>query len=224
MTTNDPVPPGAPISPDGHYWWDGKQWVPVAYQPPLMAEPQSVPAPSGDPTVGYAPPPPGGEAFGGDGDYTATPPKTAQGNPVVVLVAVFLAVGLLAVLFFVRSVRGDEEPATARTTRAPSGAPSRTAATSATPAAAARAQRNIKLVKATLRNAATAQETYATDHNAYTRRLADLQTAGLKLPRGVTVKIVSAGKVRYCLSASVAGKQVHYLDSDDGEPTTKACK
>ena len=55
MTPGYPPPPGAVISPDGRYWWDGRAWEPVP--PPPPAPP---PAPPPSPLAGgaFAPLPP----------------------------------------------------------------------------------------------------------------------------------------------------------------------
>ena len=58
--------------------------------------------------------------------------------------------------------------------------------------------------KSALRNAATAEEAYLTDFNAYTGTVSNLTSSsyGLKINSGVTVSILVDGGKAYCMSAS----------------------
>lgn len=38
MTDPPPTPPPVQYSPDGRYYWDGRQWVPVAPGPPTLEQ------------------------------------------------------------------------------------------------------------------------------------------------------------------------------------------
>lgn len=83
--------------------------------------------------------------------------------------------------------------------------------------------------KSSLKNAATAMESYATgtagDYSAATS--ASLTSEGFNPTSGVAVTIVTANtdSDEYCLQAdhTQAAVDLYYYDSDVGEPTTTAC-
>ena len=88
--------------------------------------------------------------------------------------------------------------------------------------------------KSELRNAATAQESFATDNDgAYTNVLASLEAEGFNPSAAFAnpgtftfVSIVNgASEPEYCMSASHKSQPtvIWYLDSSSGEPTTTAC-
>ena len=76
-----------------------------------------------------------------------------------------------------------------------------------------------------LKNAATAEESYATANNgAYTTSTATLETEGYNPVTGVTLTVTSATASGYCLQADHAQDiPNYYYDSDDGKPTTATC-
>lgn len=80
------------------------------------------------------------------------------------------------------------------------------------------------VLEATLKNAATAQETYATETGGqYTTDVYDLYDAGLLIPDGVRFQIVSVGEGYYCMEASDdLGTAFHY-SSDVGTPQEGYC-
>jgi type IV pilus assembly protein PilA len=89
-------------------------------------------------------------------------------------------------------------------------------------------------MKSDLKNAATAQESYATDNNgSYTANKASLEGEGYTESDGVTLAVVSAATVDggFCLSAThdnLQGPPVvtfYYESAGDnaGVPTTTAC-
>ena len=75
-----------------------------------------------------------------------------------------------------------------------------------------------------LKNAATAEESYATANNgAYTSDLADLVTEGYSAVSGVTID-PTATTSGYCITADHSQDIPQYnYDSDVGRPSTAAC-
>jgi type IV pilus assembly protein PilA len=73
-------------------------------------------------------------------------------------------------------------------------------------------------VKADLRNAATAQETYLTDNpNAYTTTQSDLLTAGWKKSTGDTFVMAISGALGYCMVGNNPNSTNYWLyDSNNG--------
>ena len=76
-----------------------------------------------------------------------------------------------------------------------------------------------------LKNAATAQESYATANNgAYTSSTATLESEGFNPVAGVSLAVTSATASGFCLRATHAQDiPVYYYSSDTGRPTTTAC-
>jgi type IV pilus assembly protein PilA len=86
--------------------------------------------------------------------------------------------------------------------------------------------------KSELRNAATAQESYATDNNgSYTAAVADLETEGYNQSAAMaaTFSVVSivnaAGEPEYCMQVSHSSQPLVLwsLSSATGEPVKAAC-
>jgi type IV pilus assembly protein PilA len=87
-------------------------------------------------------------------------------------------------------------------------------------------------VKSDLRNGATAEETWLTDHGTYTQAIADLQTAGFKpsadsnykpdFATSYTVPKMNAGS-SYCIQATSASNNVFHYDSGAGGLGTGPC-
>jgi type IV pilus assembly protein PilA len=78
-------------------------------------------------------------------------------------------------------------------------------------------------VKADLRNAATAEETYLTDNNVYTKTQASLSAAGFKSSNSndyqsgsTALTIVINGNKDYCISAQSASGNWFLYDSNNG--------
>jgi type IV pilus assembly protein PilA len=73
--------------------------------------------------------------------------------------------------------------------------------------------------KSSLKNAATAEETYLTDYNSYTSLLSDLTAAGFNTSSGVTVTASFNTATDYCLLAvnSKGGSNFIY-SSTNGNP------
>ena len=84
-------------------------------------------------------------------------------------------------------------------------------------------------VQSTLKNAATAQETYLVDNSVYTGNIADLTGAGLRFSSAdVTMAdadVTGTGATSYCMRATSARDTsiVYYYDSAVGAPSTTAC-
>lgn len=104
---------------------------------------------------------------------------------------------------------------------APSSTPPSTTAPPTTPAGTPTPTAND--LRSVLRMAAISEESYFVDTNAYTTDLRKLVEAGLEVPPGVTVKVVSATSSAYCLTATGGGLAL-YLDSDAGKPTETPCR
>jgi type IV pilus assembly protein PilA len=81
--------------------------------------------------------------------------------------------------------------------------------------------------KSTLKNAATAQESYFTEGNDYATAQADLEGEGFNPTDNVTLTIIApaaAGGTRYCMSAvHGSGGDTQYIDSDTGTISETAC-
>jgi len=87
--------------------------------------------------------------------------------------------------------------------------------------------------KSTLRNAATAQESYFTDNNAYTTAVgtppgttADLAGQGFNPSASSPVNVISADATHYCMHTKTASGADYYIASNGanaGAPTTVAC-
>lgn len=76
----------------------------------------------------------------------------------------------------------------------------------------------------TLKDAATAQESYRTSHPTYTESRAALEAEGLVVRRGVRFLVVHADRDSYCMDAKHrrARRWQHYY-SEDGAPTPGRC-
>jgi type IV pilus assembly protein PilA len=84
-------------------------------------------------------------------------------------------------------------------------------------------------VRSTLRNAATAEETYLTDNGQYTKSVTELERNGLRPAAGVTVTVTSVrGRyVSYCLTGTSPSTQHTWTyDSANGgiQPADKPCR
>ncbi len=75
-----------------------------------------------------------------------------------------------------------------------------------------------------LRSAATAEETYLTDHGTYTASLKDLESEGHSPADGVTLTIMNVTANGYCLKATtVAGNTSAYYDAYGNGVTDEPC-
>lgn len=88
--------------------------------------------------------------------------------------------------------------------------------------AATRAEKR-DAIQSQLKNAATAEESYRTGHDQYTRVLNDLKTEGFRNVRRVSVLIARAGE-GYCIEAQHAGLgEVWHYGSRVGRPVRGGC-
>jgi type IV pilus assembly protein PilA len=76
--------------------------------------------------------------------------------------------------------------------------------------------------QSTLRNAATAQESYSTTANTYTADKTKLQGEGFRESKDAPLTIVSADKNSYCMKSS-GGADTYYLSSNTGQIGTNSC-
>lgn len=76
--------------------------------------------------------------------------------------------------------------------------------------------------QSTLRNAATAQESYFTRANTYTTDKTELKGEGFKESSDAPLTIVGADKNSYCMQSS-GGADTYYLDSGTGQIGTTSC-
>ena len=78
--------------------------------------------------------------------------------------------------------------------------------------------------QSTLRNAATAQQSYFTTHNAYTTNKGSggLADEGFRESSGAPLTIIGADANSYCMSSN-GGADTHYLDSGVGQIGTTIC-
>ena len=79
-------------------------------------------------------------------------------------------------------------------------------------------------MESALKNAATAQESWLTQNNAYTTNLASLSAEGFRAAGDVGVVIKNATST-YCMYATHASlaNTTYYYDSNVGRPSTTAC-
>lgn len=80
----------------------------------------------------------------------------------------------------------------------------------------------LNTLAATLRNAATAEETYAAENFTYTSSVADLEAVGLNVPSDHELEIVSASETEYCLQASI-GEATMFIESGATQPIEGTC-
>ena len=89
-------------------------------------------------------------------------------------------------------------------------------------AAATRAEKREE-IQSQLKNAATAEESYRTSHERYTRVLNDLKAEGFRNVRRVSVLIARAGE-GYCIEAQHTGLgEVWHYGSRVGRPMRGGC-
>ena len=80
-------------------------------------------------------------------------------------------------------------------------------------------------LQSVLKNAATAEESYAVGNKGrYTRVLAELKAEGLQLPPGVELRVVGPVRDGYCIEAQARGVRgtMHY-SSTTGSPEEGTC-
>ena len=89
--------------------------------------------------------------------------------------------------------------------------------------AATRAEKR-EQVESQLKNAATAEESYLTTHEAYTRVLNRLKEEGYRSNPRVAVIIDRAGTRHYCIEAQHAGLgEIWHYSSSEGMPRPGRC-
>lgn len=81
-------------------------------------------------------------------------------------------------------------------------------------------------VESSLKNAATAQESYATvsESHRYTDSISDLEAEGLQVPPNVQLTIMTGGGLKYCMEATSQelGGTMHY-SSTEGTTRSGPC-
>ena len=83
---------------------------------------------------------------------------------------------------------------------------------------------NERELHAQLRSAATAEETYLTDHGTYTTSVKDLESEGHAPVDGVTLTILNVTADGYCMKATmVAGNTSAYYDGYGNGVTDEPC-
>ncbi|MEP7055178.1 MAG: DUF4190 domain-containing protein [Actinomycetota bacterium] len=190
----------AQFSPDGRWWWDGRQWNPVV-------APVGSAFPAGNP------------GYGG--------PSSPDGKAIASLVAAIVwMAGLGSILAVVLGHLSRSE--SRREGRQPSGVALAgliigyfgiasmilfITAAIAIPVFFAQTLRGRDVaVKSTLRTAVTAEELFQVDNNRYTKRIADLETYGFSPRSDIPVLVLSAGESDFCLTArsTVGGKRFYF--------------
>lgn len=81
-------------------------------------------------------------------------------------------------------------------------------------------------VESALKNAATAEESYATVNDGrYTRDIADLEREGLQVPPNVKLRVVGRARDGYCIEGRARGIDgtMHY-SSTTGSPEAGSCR
>lgn len=205
------------LSPDGQWWWNGTEWVPAAQRPVVPEQPPAL--------SGYAPPVTVVPAYG-----TAPAPATNDGLAIASLVMSLLwvmglgSVGAIVTGHLSRSKarREGRQPsglALAGLIIGYVGAAFMVVAVLAAVAIPVFLNQRVTAdnadVKASLRNLATAEEAYATDHGAYTEDLSALETGGYAPDSTVQVRIFRADETGYCLGGH-KDTSTYYYSSGTG--------
>jgi len=98
------------------------------------------------------------------------------------------------------------------------------------PADTSRAPRSnpwVTEVESALKNAATAEESFATSSGGlYTAEFMELEEEGLQVTENVTIAVVHASDLGYCIEATHArlGIKVWHFTSDGGQPKEGVCR
>jgi hypothetical protein len=232
------------MSADGHWWWDGRAWVPteLATQQMQMAQWAQYAQPTvewGDNpyAVRHAGPP----AYPGGPGVALRTSGFAVASLVLSIVwlagfgsllgAIFGVVALreirrapgqvrgqgLALAGLVIGVLGLALTSVAIATSSSTGV--RTESGRSNPESVRNAY-----TKQHLYLAAAAEEEFHSRNRTYTTSIVDLEHAGWRVPEITTVTIVSADREAYCLSAqSNEGGLIYYLDSHTDTASTAAC-
>jgi hypothetical protein len=127
-------------------------------------------------------------------------------KPASVIVVASLIVGGAIVMAAVQLTEGKPNPPTPRATRS---------------------NPWVAEVKSALKNAATAEESFATSSGGfYTAEIMELEGEGLQPTDNVTIVVVHASELGYCIEAAHARlthKMWHYT-SDGGQPRAGVCR
>jgi hypothetical protein len=239
--------PSAPpqLSPDGHWWWDGAEWVPADQRPAPVAEQPVVEQPVVEQPVAEQPVAEQPSFYApvqatvpaqpqGYGTYPAAPASGTDGLAIASLVLSLLWLGGLGSVGGI--VTGHLSRSKAKSEgRRPSGlalaglilgyvgasflALGILAAIAIPVFLNQHAKGTAAEVKSNLRNAAVAEETFLTDHGSYAQ---DTGTLGFTPSDGVEVVVLRAGATDYCLGARKL-TQVFYYDSRTGGLSTSPC-
>jgi len=80
-------------------------------------------------------------------------------------------------------------------------------------------------VDAALKNAATAEESFATSSGGlYTAEISELEEEGLQPTENVTIVVIEYSDLGYCIEAAHARlTNVRHYSSDEGRPLQGAC-
>jgi len=234
-----PVAP-AQLSPDGHWWWNGAEWVPADQRPaaePAPA-PAAVPAGLGAPYDYHVTVPSQTVVPASSGSYA--PPAPSSGTDSLAITSLVLSllwvfglgsVGAVVTGHLSRShaKREGREPsglALAGLILGYVGAAFMVVgflAAIAIPVFLNQRLRGVDAqVRSDLRNAATAEEVYYTDHGTYAGDVATLRSAGFTSAPGVEVEVLGAQARSYCLGARKDGR-VFYYDGTTGRLSTVPC-
>jgi hypothetical protein len=78
----------------------------------------------------------------------------------------------------------------------------------------------------TLRFASVAEESFQTSSGGYTADIAELAEEGFEAPAHVTISVIHASDLRYCIEAvdAKAADKVWHYTSDGGRPKEGACR
>ena len=240
------------LSPDGHWWWDGTEWVPAAQRPAVPEQPQPQPQPQPEPQQeaqpapapvlpGYAEPVTITPTFAAAPTFqvgaAAPAPSQHDGMAIASLVlSVLWMVGLGSVggvvlghLSRSKAKREGRQPsglALAGLILGYAGAAFMVAMILAAIAIPVflnqRVKGNDAIVRSDLRNAATAEEMYMTDRGAYTADVTTLQSVGFVPDRRVEVQVFRADSTGYCIGGHL-DTSTFYFDSTNGGLTQAPC-
>lgn len=84
---------------------------------------------------------------------------------------------------------------------------------------------NASAAESALKNASTAELSYAADNDgAYTSSASDLLANGFQAEKGVEVVIISGDSAGFCLQAITSGSGPWYISSTDATVTTQPCQ